>query len=64
MTAKRQPDGSVTYRGQTIRRNDSVNPGRLGRYSVEGVPFTQLATAREYVDVLAKNDLIDRDPLI
>lgn len=50
MTAKRQPDGSVTYRGQVIRRNDSVNPGRLGRYSVEGVPFTQLNHARAWID--------------
>lgn len=50
MTAKRQPDGSVTYRGQTIRRNDSVNPGRLGRYSVAGQQFTQLNHARAWID--------------
>ncbi|MDX0622866.1 hypothetical protein GOD54_23490 [Sinorhizobium medicae] len=64
MTAKRQPDGSTVYRGQTIKKNPTIRAGKLGHYTIEGVPFSQLATAKEYVDVLAKHELIERDPLI
>lgn len=64
MTAKRQADGSVVYRGQRIQLNAGTRPGKPGRYSVEGVPFSQLAPAKEYVDVLAKNELLERDELI
>lgn len=64
MTAQRQADGSHVYRGQRIQLNPGTRPGKLGRYSVDGVPFCQLATAREYIDVLAKHDLQELDPLI
>lgn len=64
MTAKRLPNGDTIYRGCVIQLNPRTNPGKLGRYSVDGVPFSQLATAKEYVDVLAKQKLIDLDELI
>lgn len=64
MTAKRQSDGAVVYRGMRIELNPGKRPGQLGRYSVEGIPFSQLAPAKEYVDVLAKHDLIERDELL
>ena len=64
MTAIRQPDGATIYRGQRIQLNPGTRPGKLGRYSVEGVPFSQLATAKEYIDVLAKQNLIDLDECI
>lgn len=64
MTLKRQPDGAMVYRGMRIVTNPERRPGQLGRYSVEGIPFSQLAPAKEYVDVLAKHDLIERDELI
>lgn len=54
MTAKRQSDGAVVYRGQRIELNPGKRPGQLGRYSVEGKPFGQLATAKEYADTLAQ----------
>lgn len=50
MTAKRQPCGAVVYRGRTIARHDDVPAGRLGRYSVAGVRFTQLNHARAWID--------------
>lgn len=56
MTAQRQPDGSYDYRGRRIAINPTVRPGKLGRYSVDGVMFTQLAPARAHVDRLAKPD--------
>lgn len=64
MTAKRLANGDTLYRGCVIQLNPRTNPGKLGRYSVDGVPFSQLATAKEYVDVLAKQKLIDLDELI
>lgn len=64
MTAKRQADGSTLYRGQRIQLNPGTRPGKLGRYSVEGVPFSQLNTARDYIDVLAKRKLLERDECI
>lgn len=64
MTAKRQTDGSYVYRGQRIVPNPNIRPGKLGRYSVDGVPFAQLETARDYIDVLAKHDLQELDPLV
>lgn len=64
MTAKRLANGDTLYRGCVIRLNPRTNPGRLGRYNVDGVPFSQLATAKEYVDILAKQKLIDLDELI
>lgn len=64
MTARRLPNGDTLYRGCVIQLNPRTNPGKLGRYSVDGVPFSQLATAKEYVDVLAKQKLIDLDELI
>lgn len=64
MTAKRQPDGSTVYRGQTIKQNPNIRAGKLGHYTIEGVPFAQLATAKEYVDILAKHELLERDELI
>lgn len=56
MTAKRQPDGGYLYRGVRIVMHPKVPPNKLGRYSVEGVLFTQLETARAHVDMLAKPD--------
>lgn len=64
MTAKRLPNGDTLYRGCVIQLNPRTSPGKLGRYSVDGVPFSQLATAKEYIDVLAKQKLIDLDELI
>lgn len=64
MTARRLPNGDTLYRGCVIQLNPRINPGKLGRYSVDGVPFSQLATAKEYIDVLAKQKLIDLDELI
>lgn len=64
MTAKRQADGSTLYRGQRIQLNTGTRPGKLGRYSVDGVPFCQLAPAKEYIDILAKHELLERDELI
>lgn len=61
MTAKRQSDGAVVYRGMRIELNPGKRPGQLGRYSVDGIPFSQLNTAKEYVDVLTKQNLIDLD---
>ena len=56
MTAQRQTDGSYVYRGHRIAVNPTVRPGKLGRYSVDGVLFAQLAPARAHVDMLAKPD--------
>lgn len=56
MTAQRQADGSYTYRGHRIAINPQTRPGKLGRYSVDGVLFAQLAPARAHVDMLAKPD--------
>lgn len=64
MTARRLPNGDTLYRGCVIQLNPRTNPGKLGRYSVDGVPFSQLATAKEYIDVLAKQKLIERDETI
>lgn len=64
MTAQRLPNGDTLYRGCVIRLNPRTNPGKLGRYSVDGVPFSQKCHAREYVDVLAKQKLIERDETI
>lgn len=64
MTAKRQPDGSYAYRGKRIMPNPNIRPGKLGRYSVDGVPFSQLETARDYVDTLSRLDLLELDPLV
>lgn len=64
MSAKRLPNGDTLYRGCVIQLNPRTNPGKLGRYSVDGLPFSQLATAKEYVDVLAKQKLIERGELI
>ncbi|MBO6277668.1 MAG: hypothetical protein J6N20_09590 [Pseudomonas sp.] len=64
MTAQRLPNGDTLYRVCVIQLNPRTNPGKLGRYSVDGVPFSQLATAKEYIDVLAKQKLIERDTCI
>lgn len=64
MSAKRLPNGDTLYRGCVIQLNPRTNPGKLGRYSVDGIPFSQLNTAKEYVDVLAKQNLIDLDACI
>ena len=64
MTAKREPDGSYVYRGRRVVRNPSIPAGKLGRYSVAGVPFTQLANAKSFIDTLARNDLLELDPLV
>lgn len=61
MNLKRQDNGDYSYRGQVIQLNDKTRPGKLGRYSVEGVPFSQLSNAREYVDVLARKNLLTLD---
>lgn len=59
MTAQRHADGSYSYRGHRIAINPAVNPGKLGRYSVNGVLFGQLAPARAHVDMLEKPDIQD-----
>lgn len=56
MTAQRQADGSYRYRGRHIAINPTVRPGKLGRYSVDGVLFAQLGPARAHVDMLSKPD--------
>lgn len=38
------------YRGQEISRNDSVNPGRRGRYTWSGRPFSLLTHAKCAID--------------
>lgn len=62
--SQRDPDGAVVYRGLRIVTNPNIRAGKLGRYSVEGVPFAQLVTAKEHVDRLHRFDLVDRDELV
>lgn len=64
MSAKRQANGDYLYRGQCIQLNDKTPPGKLGRYSVEGIPFAQLNNAREYIDVLCCKNLQTLDECI
>lgn len=59
MTAKRQADGAYLYRGHVIQLHPETRPNKLGRYSVDGVLFAQLAPARAHVDMLLKTDLQD-----
>lgn len=64
MSAKRQANGDYLYRGQCIQLNDKTAPGKLGRYSVEGIPFSQLNNAKEYIDVLCRKNLQTLDEVI
>lgn len=64
MTAQRQPNGDYVFLGQVIKLHPEVPVNKLGRYTVEGVPFVQLSLAREYVTALAKHDLQELDPLV
>ena len=50
MSAKRLPNGDTLYRGCVIQLNPRTNPGKLGRYSVDGIPFAQLNTAKAAID--------------
>lgn len=59
MTAIRQADGSTLYRGHTITVNGAVRPGRMGRYTVMGREFAQLAPAKAAVDWHETNKSLD-----
>jgi hypothetical protein len=50
MTAKRQPDGATVYRGQRIQLNTETRPGKLGRYTWQGLAFAQLGHAKTRID--------------
>lgn len=58
MTAKRQPDGTVVYRGVRIVPDSTVPAGKLGRYVIDRqqrpVQFAQLAHAKAFIDQVHK----------